>query len=51
MKTVLKWIGIVAVIVVALVGVTGFAVFLMTWDIPPPTETVEEAVPNESFNE
>jgi hypothetical protein len=38
-------------IVVALAGVVGFAIFLITWDIPRSTETVEKAVPNESFAE
>ncbi|MFQ5985025.1 MAG: hypothetical protein ACE5LL_05860 [Alphaproteobacteria bacterium] len=29
--------------------VLGLGVFLMTWDIPPPTATVERVLPDEHF--
>lgn len=32
---------------VLLVVVLGGVVFLATWDIPPPTETVETVIPDE----
>ena len=35
--------------VLAFVAVAGFAVFLMTWDIPPPTATVEVVIPDDRF--
>ena len=35
--------------VLAFVAVAGFAVFLMTWDIPPPTATVEILIPDDRF--
>ncbi len=38
----------ILLIVLALV-IAGAAVFLMTWDIPPPTAPVEKVIPNERF--
>ncbi len=36
-------------LIVLLLAIVGAAVFLMTWDIPPPTAPVEKVVPNERF--
>jgi hypothetical protein len=36
-------------LVLVLVLVAGGAVFLVTWDIPPPTSRVERVVPNDQF--
>jgi hypothetical protein len=36
-------------IVLVLVIVVGGAVFLATWDMPPPTATVEKVIPNDHF--
>lgn len=38
-------------IALVIVGLVGFAVFLMTWDIPRPVESVEKPVSNENFAE
>lgn len=38
----------ILLIVLALV-IVGAAMFLMTWDIPPPTAPVEKVIPNERF--
>ncbi len=35
--------------IAALVVVAGVAVFLMTWEIPPPTATVEKVIPDDRF--
>ncbi len=35
--------------IVLLLVIAGAAVFLMTWDIPPPTAPVEKVIPNERF--
>jgi hypothetical protein len=32
-----------------LVAVAGGGLFLITWDIPPPTTQVEKILPDESF--
>lgn len=32
-----------------LLGLVGGGVFLMTWDIPPPSTTIEKVIPNERF--
>jgi hypothetical protein len=37
------------VLLVALVAIVGGAAFLVTWDIPPPTATVEIVLPNDRF--
>ena len=36
-------------LIILLLAIVGAAVFLMTWDIPPPTAPVEKVVPNERF--
>lgn len=36
-------------VAVLLAVVLGGTVFLVTWDIPPPTARVEHVVPNEQF--
>jgi hypothetical protein len=36
-------------LVLLLVLVLGGAVFLVTWDIPPPTARVEHVLPNDQF--
>lgn len=36
-------------VVVFLVVVAGGAVFLATWDIPPPTQTIEAPIPDDRF--
>ncbi len=35
--------------ILILVAVAGGAVFLMTWDIPPPTARIEKVIPNDAF--
>ncbi|MFQ5958504.1 MAG: hypothetical protein ACE5LF_03960 [Alphaproteobacteria bacterium] len=35
--------------IAALVVVAGAAVFLMIWDIPPPTSTIEKVIPDDRF--
>lgn len=32
-----------------LLGLVGGGVFLMTWDIPPPSGEIEKVIPNERF--
>ena len=34
-----------------LAGVIGGVVFLLTWDIPPPSQQVEKVIPNERFDQ
>ena len=36
-------------LVIVLLAVVGGAVFLATWDIPPPSERVEKVIPDERF--
>lgn len=36
-------------LVLVLVVVLGGAMFLMTWDIPPPTAQIERVIPNEQL--
>ncbi len=36
-------------VAVLLVLVLGSTVFLVTWDIPPPTARVERVLPNDQF--
>lgn len=35
--------------VLLLVLMAGGAAFLLTWDFPPPTATVEKVIPNDRF--
>jgi hypothetical protein len=37
------------VLIIMLLAVIGGAVFLATWDIPPPSERVEKVLPDERF--
>ncbi|MBM3583422.1 MAG: hypothetical protein FJX36_03060 [Alphaproteobacteria bacterium] len=37
------------VLLVVLVAIVGGAAFLVTWDIPPPTATVEIVLPDDHF--
>ena len=37
------------VIGLVLVLLVGGAVFLATWDMPPPTATIEKVIPNDRF--
>lgn len=37
------------VIVLVLALAVGGAAFLATWDMPPPTATVEKVIPNDRF--
>ena len=37
------------VLIVMLLAVVGGAVFLATWDIPPPAEQVEKVIPDDRF--
>ena len=34
-----------------LAGVIGGVAFLLTWDIPPPSQQVEKVIPNERFDQ
>lgn len=43
----IKVLGLVVVLVVVVLG--GGAVFLATWDIPPPTRTIENTISNDRF--
>jgi hypothetical protein len=36
-------------LVVLLVVVLGGTVFLVTWDIPPPTARIEQVIPDDQF--
>ena len=36
-------------VLVVIIAVLGGVVFLMTWDIPPPTATVERTIPHDQF--
>ena len=42
MRTFLRFIGLLL-----LVAIIGGGVFLATWDIPPPTKTVEIPIPDD----
>jgi len=42
MRTFLRFIGLLLLVVII-----GGGVFLATWDIPPPTETVEIPIPDD----
>ncbi|MHA1570191.1 MAG: hypothetical protein ACTSWM_00110 [Alphaproteobacteria bacterium] len=35
--------------ILVLLAVVGGGVFLMTWDIPPPSGTVEKVLPDDRF--
>ena len=48
MVPLMRGLPAILLIVVALV-IAGAAVFLMTWEIPPPTAPVEKVIPNERF--
>ena len=41
----------VVVLLVLVIAIAGGAVFLLTWDIPPPTRTIETIVPNDRFQD
>ena len=43
----MKFFAALSVIILALVVAGG--VFLLTWDIPPPTQTVEKVLPDDRF--
>ncbi|MFQ5785571.1 MAG: hypothetical protein ACE5H8_12215 [Alphaproteobacteria bacterium] len=36
-------------VILVLVAVTGGVIFLVTWDIPPPTATIERVIPDDRF--
>jgi|TARA_B100000614_G_scaffold134227_1_gene119432 hypothetical protein len=38
-------------LLIVLIGIVGGGVFLMTWDIPPPSSTVEKIIPNDKFRD
>tara|TARA_R110002167_G_scaffold133555_1_gene318730 strand:- start:415 stop:555 length:141 start_codon:yes stop_codon:yes gene_type:complete len=38
-----------SLLLLIVVGVAAGAVFLATWDIPPPTSKVEKVVPDDRF--
>ena len=42
MRVIYRLLGIAV-----LLGMVGGVVFLMTWDIPPPSSTIEKVIPNE----
>jgi hypothetical protein len=35
--------------IILLLAIAGGAIFLATWDIPPPLEDVENVLPNDRF--
>jgi hypothetical protein len=37
------------ILVLVAVVIIGGIVFLATWDMPPPTATVEKVIPNDRF--
>jgi len=37
--------------ILLLLAIIGGGVFLMTWDIPPPSSTVEKVIPDERLAE
>ena len=41
----------VVVLLIVVVAIAGGAVFVLTWDIPPPTRTIEKIVPNDRFQD
>jgi len=41
----------IVVLLLVAVAIAGGAVFLLTWDIPPPTRTIEKIVPNDYFQD
>jgi hypothetical protein len=43
----MKLSSILAVLVLAVI--VGGAIFLSTWDLPPPSAKVEKAIPDEKF--
>ena len=40
---------IAVLIALAVLAVAGGVVLLGTWELPPPTKTVEKTIPNERF--
>lgn len=38
-----------AVIILVLILVVGGVGFLATWDMPPPSSTIEKVIPNDRF--
>jgi len=40
---------ITVLIVLAVLAVAGGVVLLGTWEVPPPTKTVEKTIPNDRF--
>jgi len=40
---------ITALVILAVLAVAGGIVFLGTWELPPPTKTVEKTIPNDRF--
>lgn len=43
----MKKTGFLAIVIVALIASGGL--FLLTWDIPPPTTSVEKVLPDDRF--
>jgi hypothetical protein len=41
----------VVVLLIVIVAIAGGAVFLLTWDIPPSTRTIEKIIPNDRFQD
>jgi hypothetical protein len=37
------------ILIVIAVAIVGGVAFLATWDMPPPTATVEKVIPNDRF--
>jgi hypothetical protein len=45
-----SWVTMAKILIaLVLVILVGGAVFLATWDMPPPTATVEKVIPNDHF--
>ncbi|WP_164496320.1 hypothetical protein [Ferruginivarius sediminum] len=40
----------VALLVLVVAAIVAGGVFLMTWEIPAPTRTVEKVIPNDRFD-
>ncbi len=43
----MKKTGFLAIVIIALIASGGL--FLLTWDIPPPTASVEKVLPDDRF--
>lgn len=37
------------ILILLVIGLAGGAVFLATWEIPPPSSTVEKVMPDDQF--